>query len=408
MIANNLANSGSYDWTVPNINSAQVILRISAVDKAGNAITQQSVHASIIDSIAPAQTITHAGSGGSTPVSGTYINTTGFDISAQTTDTYLATVAYRFVDVNTGNSWNGSGWTQGNVWNTICADGANLGTDHTCDSTNATITPSITDGMTYTLVIRSLDEAGNATLSPTYTYIGDTVAPSISTNLVNNAYFSGSVQISGTAVDTGSSLSTLRLEVKKGSQYWDGSSWSDTPQSLLPNTTDGYAHWNYTFIPPLGDADNQDYTVTASALDGAYKTGNSASLTRTIIKDTLGPIIASNVFTFSVNNILQGGQTLNITWDPSAISATGANLATDPITLAYNLTGAVTTIATNIPNTGSYSLLLPQVDTTTAKIIISATDTLGNSSNTVSSSDFTIDSTPPSIVSVQTLDQSAS
>jgi hypothetical protein len=98
---------------------------------------------------------------------------------------------------------------------------------------------------------------------------------------------------------------------------------------------------------------------------------------------------------------------MNITWNPASVTTSGAPLDTNPISLSYNFTGTVTPIATNIPNTGSYSFLLPMVDTTTAKIIISAVDSLGNPSTPVASSNFTIDSIPPSVQSVQTLDGSA-
>ena len=51
-VASNIANSGTYAWTLPSINSATVTLRITATDLAGNVRTVTSGNF-IIDISAP-------------------------------------------------------------------------------------------------------------------------------------------------------------------------------------------------------------------------------------------------------------------------------------------------------------------------------------------------------------------
>lgn len=209
------------------------------------------------------------------------------------------------------------------------------------------------------------------TTSITHNYVGDTVAPILSVNPAGAAYLSGSIVFTGSSSDTGSLVSSIKVQIRKGVQYWDGASWVATAQSLLVTTSDNYANWNYTFTPLLADVDGQSYTATFTAYDNAYKVNNTASLTRTVTKDIIGPTITSPVFTFSTVGIYKGNTTFNVTWDTNTITTTGAALAANPITLAYNFTGSVVTLASGIPNSGSYSFSLPVVDTTTAKMIIS-------------------------------------
>lgn len=93
-----------------------------------------------------------------------------------------------------------------------------------------------------------------------------------------------------------------------------------------------------------------------------------------VTKDTSAPVIASNTFTFDTSAKYRGGNVLRITWNPAKITSVGAGLATNPITLSYNFTGTIVTIATNLANSGSYNLTLPTVDTNTAMVIITAVD----------------------------------
>ncbi len=174
-------------------------------------------------------------------------------------------------------------------------------------------------------------------------------------------------------------------------------------QSL--STSGTFASWSYDFTPPGDDADGQTYTVTATARDSAFKTNNSAIHTITIIRDSSAPSISTGVFTFDTDAIRLGGDTLDITWDTGAVTATGAEIVS--VTLQANFGTGIITLADTTDNDGSHSITLPSVDTSTAFVQILATDAAGNVSSSVSSQAFGIDSTDPTIVSAVTMDKDA-
>jgi len=95
-----------------------------------------------------------------------------------------------------------------------------------------------------------------------------------------------------------------------------------------------------------------------------------------------------------------GWSNFDITWNPEKISTTWALFS--HIQLEYNHNGNFTTIVWNTWNEGSHTFTLPTIDNS-VMIIISAYDVLGNKSNSIASSSLFIDSTPPTIVSVETM-----
>ena len=295
-IASGLANNGSSTWTVPastNITNAKI--RLTATDIAGNT-TSVSTSNFIIDSTAPTVSVSYAGNGGTTPQNGRYINNSGFDISASASDTYLANAQYSLENTSNNTYWNGSSWTGTQAWNTICTDPVTLGTSTTCNSIASSVAISgITQGTGYQLVVRTVDEAGNTTSANPANYTGDVNPPNLSITNTDNSYASTSVAITGTASDPDSGLSSVAVEIKKGSTWWNGSAWVGSQQLL---SASGTSSWSYTFSPPSGDADGQSYTVNVYAYDSAFKTNNSTMQTIHLIKDTTGPTIGSSIFTF--------------------------------------------------------------------------------------------------------------
>ncbi|MCK9272252.1 lamin tail domain-containing protein [Candidatus Gracilibacteria bacterium] len=405
-IANNEANDGSYSWTVPSANSAQVKIRLTASDNATNTAYDTSDSNFIIDSTSPTLGITYAGGGGSTPQNGKYINNSGIDISANSTDSYLDKVYYEFKNTSDNVCWSaaGSGWIACDTWNTLCTDSQSLGTDLTCSNITTTISPTILNSKNYRLFLKSVDEAGNSYTANAIDYIGDITNPGLVITTADSSYFSGSINISGTASDVLSGLSSTNIEIKKGTDWWDGvSSYTGVLQSLATSGTAG--SWNYNFTSPGADIDGTSYSAIVTTRDSAFKTNNSTTSQITLIKDTTGPTIDNNVFTFDTSGIRKGGETLNITWNPVLITTAGASLNANSIKLDYNFTGTVVPIVSGEANDGSYNFAIPDgIDTTTAKIIITAYDSVGNESNVVASSNFIIDSLPPTITSVETED----
>ncbi|HRI36221.1 MAG TPA: hypothetical protein PK765_04040 [bacterium] len=218
-IAASTANDGSESWTTPSANTTNVLVRLTATDSAGNISTDTSDTTSIIDSTVPALTLTYAGAGGTTPQNGRYINTSGIDVSGAGADTYLANVSYTLQNLSSNQYWNSaeSDFSSASaVWNTICADSTTLGTDLSCGSLSSTIAlANITDGTTYRLIIRAIDEAGNSTTANAIDYIGDVTAPAVAISTADGGYLNSSISISGTASDGGSGGASVKIEITK-------------------------------------------------------------------------------------------------------------------------------------------------------------------------------------------------
>ncbi len=195
-IVSGLANNGNYLWTVPvpAYDSPNIRIRLVAVDKAGHTTSDSSDANFTIDSTLPTITVNSP----STPPTTSYINNSGFDISANGTDTNIDKVYYSF-SYGGNTYWNESGsgsWLGVQNWNVLCNTPAG------CSAVNTSILPGpIVDGTVYTLVLRSIDKAGNLKDSSSFVYTGDTVAPSITNLVQSGSYFSGSVNISGTGSD---------------------------------------------------------------------------------------------------------------------------------------------------------------------------------------------------------------
>jgi large repetitive protein len=212
------ANDGSESWTVPTANVSTALVRLTATDSAGNTSTDVSDATFVIDSTAPSLSITYAGAGGLTPQNGRYVNNSGIDVSGAGADAYLANVSYTLQNLSSGQYWNNAGtsFTGGAVWNALCTDPTALGTNLSCGSLSSIIVPAgIADGTTYRLVIRAIDEAGNAATANPLDYIGDVTAPAIAISTPDNSYLSGALVIGGTASDGGSGGSSVKIEIKK-------------------------------------------------------------------------------------------------------------------------------------------------------------------------------------------------
>lgn len=193
-------------------------MRLTATDSAGNSSSDVSDLTTIIDSTAPSLSLTYAGAGGTTPPNGRYINNSGIDVSGAAADAYMGSVAYTLQNLTSSQYWSatGSSFTGTAVWNTLCTDGTALGTNLACGSLSSTIIPAgIADGVTYRLVIRATDEAGNTTTANAIDYVGDVTAPTVTINNASGSYLSGSLALSGTASDAGSGGASVKIEIKK-------------------------------------------------------------------------------------------------------------------------------------------------------------------------------------------------
>ncbi|MDD5213779.1 MAG: lamin tail domain-containing protein [Candidatus Gracilibacteria bacterium] len=402
-IATNLVNNGTYSWTVPSLNNTTMKIKLEASDNVGNKSFDISDNNFEIDSTAPVLNITYAGNGGNTPQTNKYINNSGIDLSATITDTNLSggDATYSFYDQTTNTYWNGTTYVGTEVYNTITSLNAasyNLAN---------TINPSITNGDTYKLKIKASDIVGNSFTTTQITYQGDTVNPNVGFINGNTVYSSGTVLIAGTSSDASSGVSAVKLEITNGSNYFDGSSFQGSLTQLATTTSNSYTNWNYNFTIPGIVADGTSINVKSIAYDKAYKTPNFGSGNITVIKDTTGPMISTGVITYPAGGeSFRGGQNINITWNTGAISDAVSGIATNSISLEYYNGTAWLPLASGIPNSGSYNWNIATIDYNNAKIRITATDNVGLSTSQLSAG-FLVDSLPPHVSNVETMDNDA-
>ncbi len=192
-------------------------MRITASDAASNTGSDISDSAFIIDSTNPAQSISYAGAGGNVPQIGRKINNTGLDLTLSSTDSYLDTVYFQFINTTDGLYWNNEsqGWLGVQTWSVLCTDGVSLGTSLGCSNISTSISPTILDGKSYSLAFKSVDEAGNSTTSITHTYVGDVTPPNLNISTASGSFLKNGILLSGTASDSGSTVSSVKVEIKK-------------------------------------------------------------------------------------------------------------------------------------------------------------------------------------------------
>ncbi len=394
VISNSLPNTWSYVWNMWNINSTQVKLRMKAIDNVWNYSTYETTSYNfVIDSSNPTFSITTW-----TPPHGAYINANWFDAIATAWDNIKIDKIYYSFKKNLDNTYlSGTSYTWVLTWN-LLQDNVNS----TTYNLNSLLTPSIVNGETYDIIFRTVDKAWNEISSTARQYTADTINPSLNITNTSWNYFSGSLNITWTSSDALSGISSVKISIQKWTEYWDGSSWVSSEQLLTTSTSNSYANWSYAFNAPWTDTDWQSYTITVYAYDKSYKVNNSTSSSITAILDKTWPVIASDVWTVTPSGFYAWWTNFPLTWNTSKITTTWAWFSN--IKLEYNNGWTFTTIANNLPNTWSYnSFTLPSIDGNIT-VIISAYDAVWNVSNSVATDSITIDSTPPQIQDLETMD----
>ena len=192
---------------------------------------------------------------------------------------------------------------------------------------------SLTTSGTYTIKYFSIDNAGNAEPVKTAgTQIRiDTAAPATvvtfpgtgaSYNTTTWNAGCATARICGTATDTGSGITSVRLTVRRSSdsRYWTGSTWSTTATTL---TATGTATW---FSPLAANnlTNGVTYTVTAWSLDAAANT--SANSVSTFTYDTTAPTVLS-VTRSSSNPTNASTATWTVTFSEPVTGPSAANFA---------------------------------------------------------------------------------
>ncbi|MBI5797365.1 hypothetical protein HZA98_00490, partial [Candidatus Woesearchaeota archaeon] len=151
------------------------------------------------------------------------------------------------------------------------------------------------------------------------------------------------------------------------------------PYTLLTTTasaSSGLYNWN-----TLGLPDGNEYIVRISSIGTCSSTDSSGTFTL----DSIAPTINSDtLLTPNGGEDIAGGSFFDITWDSGDITDT--NLGSTPISLYYSTnSGASWTLITSAQaNDGSYLWTVPVVNTTAAKVNITATDLAGHTVSDIS------------------------
>lgn len=403
LIAKWLPNNGSYLWNHWNLNTQNTLIKLVATDKVENYSTDISNFSFVIDTISPTLSFDFD----STPSDWSYINNSSFDILWNTSDIHLKTVYYSFINSTTGEyfNWNIFTWTT-EIYNSICSDSVVNWTNNSCNLINYNLSSNIIDWNTYKLKLKSIDEAWNETITSSVNYVWDNLNPIIWIDTPNLKYFKDSILIEWTSSDLWSWISSVKIQIKKGNDYWDWTDFVSSEQTLVTQTNDEYNTWSYDFSY---NWDDWDYEVIAIAYDKSFKVNNISEVNITVIKDSTKPIIDWWIWLFTsplLWDIYIGWDDIWVLWNSWAISDLWAWLNTNPITLEYLDWSNWILISENETNDGEFTWSSEFLDSNNVKIRLSVKDKVDNISYQ-SSSSFIIDSTPPSISSVETMDLDA-
>jgi len=258
----------------------------------------------------------------------------------------------------------------------------------------------------YRLTLVSNDEAWNETRTTPVNYIWDIVNPVISTTTASGTYFQNSQTINWTSSDLWSWISSVKIQIKEWTNYWDWTNFVAGIQTLNTTTVDDFANWSYDFSYNWTDG---PFEITTIAYDKSYKINNISSEIITIIKDSEAPTILwwTSLFTSPTSSdIYIGWDNVNITWNTWSITDSWAGLTATPIRIDYFDWSTWNLISDNEINDWSYIWASDLIDSNNVIIRLSAIDNVWNT-GTQNSDSFIIDSTDPSISSVETMDMDA-
>lgn len=250
----------------------------------------------------------------------------------------------------------------------------------TCAATKA-LTASTGDG-TKTFYAFAKDTAGNITEVPSsISMILDQTNPMLSLTSLNTSQVlkgGSTTNITWSATDTNFGSNPISLSYSLNG----GTSWTTIASA---QTNSGTYSWT---VPSLNSS---NFKVRVTATDAAGNTQTAAS-SGTFTVDSTSPVLTLN--NLNGGELLKGGSTVSVTW-----TATDANFGTNPIKLDYttNNGSSWTSVATSQANSGTYSWVLPSIDSSNVKLRVTATDSAGNVATATSTSPFTIDSTIPSL-----------
>jgi hypothetical protein len=345
-------NTGSFLWTVPSIDSSQVILRLSAFDVDSNISITQSLNPFIVDSTPPQLALTGINQGEVVAGQGVIpINWTATDLNFGPNPIQLD------YSLDGGNSWNSIIQATGN------------------SSPYFWSIPEV-NSLTTEVRVTATDLAGNVSQAISSVFTIDSSPPVVILGSLNSGIIAGGsvATLSWTATSPVFSTAPINLQYSIN----NGTSWLNIATSIANSGT-------YSWNVPLVNSSTAKIKITANDLAGHSTSVISSS---TFIIDSISPVVALTSLNGTSDQLfIRANTTQAITW-----TATDANLGATPITIDYSTTSGSSwvNIVTGIANSGSYSWSVPGLQTGTAMVRVSAIDEVGHVTTAVSAQTFVI------------------
>ncbi len=348
------ANSGSSTWVIPAVDANTYRVRVTVVDQSGLSASSSSSANLTLDNTNPTLTL-------NAPAGGENIaGASSFYINWNASDTNMGSTPMKF-EYSSDN---------GSTWNSIVSGIANGG--------NYNWTVPVINSTTVKIRATATDLSGRTKQVVSNVFTVDSTPPTTPT---------ASLASSSPTNNTGISLNVTCI--------------ADYAKVLITEST---------ITPTVSDS---GWQICASTMSFTISSGDSVHTVKVWSKDLAGNISTSSsnvnvtldqtapVLSIATPSILAGNTTSS-----SAITLTELNAGATALTVevyngsTWSQVGTVTASAGNNSNQ-AYTLsnwIVPPVNTTSAKLRVSYTDTAGNFAQ-AASNNFTIDSTAPTISS---------
>ena len=230
--------------------------------------------------------------------------------------------------------------------------------------------------------ITAVDRAGNTfTKESTSTFTIDSSAPIVTLTTLTGGQVvrAGAAQaINWTASDNNTTGNWITLSYSSDS----GVTWT----AITSTTNTGSYSWT---VPAA--VDSSTYRVKVTATDRVGQITEAASASNFKVDSTAPTVLLTS---FTGGQAVLGNSNQTITWN-----ASDANFGSTPITiqLSSNSGSTWSTLASNLPNTGSYSWYTSVPDSNTYRVRVTATDAAGISNTSSSTSDFVVSTQAPNL-----------
>lgn len=254
--------------------------------------------------------------------------------------------------------------------------------------TNQDIQPH-SDSFFHAISIQQITNNIKAKTCPVSTSTGNSI-PTADAGLDYTIPKSTPFMLTGTGTDAnGDSLTYIWEQVDNASSSQTGASsaasatkatgptfrsWtpSTTPVRYFPRmasvlagaTTTAGAEINVEALSSVARTLNFRFTVRDNRAGGS---GNNSDDTRVTVNATAGPFIITSQGT---STTYTGGSSQNVTWNVAGTTANGVNAANVDILWSTNSGTTWTTLLAGTPNDGSQAVVIPNVSTTTGRIMV--------------------------------------